>query len=401
MATKRESRSRRPAKKTAKKKVTNSKISEAQKATTDKQKSDTLRGQGEADRLKRLAALANDPKNPKLQAPTNTPMANSGRGVDQDQIAVRDNVAGKSMAEAAAKIVGLSAPVIKQMQAKAAEEQRKNPLAQTDLYGASNKNRAAKLAALQNAYNDQANQKLKENGQAVWMGPKKGKIRNTGPRRLDPETGKDYTEELVGDEILTKAELMSWLGDETKLSQIMAVAQKAGLAVETYDDAAKLWASVVDMAASSYSLAGKQVTPWALIQLRGKHAGADGRMKPKVSTNTSIDEMDPAQARLMFEQTAQQALGRSPTKAEVDDFIAKAQTIARQNPVTTVTTSQVGFDGKADTQNSTSVTKGQGAAQAKSQLAAMDQAKQSEDYAAYQAAGNYFPMLFEALQSPV
>lgn len=403
MVTKREPRKTRPKRKPAAKKVanSNSKISEAQKATADKRKSDTLRGQGEADRQKRLAALANDPKNPKLGPLTNTPMAGVGRGVDQDKIAQRDNTAGRSMLDAANKITGLAAPVIATAQAKAAEDARKSPLAQTDLYGVSNKNRAANLRKLTEKYNEQVFGKLKAKGQAVWMGPKAIKVRNRGPQRIDPETGATTTTEVGGDEILTKSELMSWLSDDAKVQQIMQAAQKAGLAVETYEDASKLWASVVDMAASSYSLAGKQVTPWALIQLRGKYAGKDGKMKNQVSVRTNIDEMDPAQARLMFEQTAQQALGRAPSKAEIDDFIAKAQTIARQNPTVTTTTSKVGFDGKADTENSTSVTKGQGAAQAKAQLAAMDQAKQSEDYAAYQAAGNYFPMLFEALQSPV
>lgn len=396
MATKREPN--RGRKRPVRKKTSNSKIAEAQaEATKRRAERDSPRGQAP---VPGMVAAKLEPGGPKLEPRTGTPMAASGRGVDQDQIAKRDNTAGRSMTDAAKSIVGLAGPVMKQMQADAAQKAKQNPLAQIGLYGGSNKDRAAKLAAMQNAMNDTANAQLKAKGQAVWMGPKTVKIRNSGPNRLN-EDGSSTTTEKAGDEILTKSELLSWLGDDTKVQQIMAAAQKAGLAVETYDDVSKLWGSVVDMAASSYSLAGKQVTPWALIQLRGKYAGADGKMKPKITTNTNIDEMDPAQARLMFEQTAQQALGRAPTKSEIDDFIAKAQTIAHQNPTKTVTTSQVGFDGKADTENSTSVTTGQGAAQAKAQLASMDQAKQSEDYAAYQAAGNYFPMLFEALQSPV
>lgn len=400
---------RRPVKKAVAKKA-NSKIGEAQKASVERRlerdhprsqpiRPPDKRGSGDAYTVAEGSAQGGNPS--LSDAARNTgelaskAMANpANKGVS--------GAGNRSLADAANKIVGLSAPVMKQMQADAkVKREQQNALTQTDLYGGSNKTRAARLAAMQNAYTDTANGKLKEQGQAVWMGPKKVKIRNAGPQRFDPENGSSTTEEVGGDEVLTKSELMSWLGDEDKVNQIMQVAQKAGLAVETYEDAAKLWSSVVDMAASSYSLAGKQVTPWALIQLRGKYAGPDGRMKAKVSTSTNIDEMDPAQARLMFEQTAMQALGRSPSKAEVDDFIAKAQTIAHSNPTVTTTTAQVGFDGKADTENSSSVTTGQGAAQAKSQLAAMDQAKQSEDYASYQAAGNYFPTLFEALQSPV
>lgn len=398
MATKREAparKRRRPVKKTAAKKAANSKISEAQEAATKRRaERDSPRGQAPGAPKNNLQR---DPNAPKLEAPSNTPMASSGRGVDQDKVAARDNTAGKSMAAASQKIAGLAAPVMASMQAAAAERAKNSPLANPDLYGGTNKTRATRLATLQNTMNDQKFAKSKSQGQAVWMGPKTGKIRNKGPGRIDPETGSTTTTEVVGDEILTKAELLSWLSDPQKVDQIMAVAQKAGLAVASYEDAQKLWASVVDQAASSYSLAGKEVTPWALIQLRGKYA-VNGKPADKITTTTNIDEMSPAQARLMFEQTAQQQLGRAPTKAEVDDFIAKAQTIATSNPTVTKTTQKIGFDGNVT--DTTNVTTG-GGAQAESQLAAMDAAKQTEDYGAYQAAGNYFPMLFEAIQSPV
>lgn len=389
MATRKKPRKRTPKQPT--------KIQQAQKAASEKRiEADTLRGQSSAERARLQGGL----KPTQLEARTSTPLANSGRGLDQDKIAQRDNVLGKSMSAAASKIAGLSAPVIKSMQANAP----KNPIANPGLYGVSNAKRAANLTAIQEALKGQNQVTLKKNGKAVYMGPTiaNAKIRTSGPERIDPETGKSYTTEQVGDQTVNKDELLSWLSDESKVAQIKDAANKAGLAVQSYDDVAKLWGSVVDQAASSYSFGGKKVTPWALIQLRGKFVGPDGRFQDKISTSTTVDEMAPEQARSMFEQAAQQALGRAPTKAEVDDFIAKAQTIAHENPAVSTTTSKVGFDGNVEVGNQSTITKG-GAdvVNAKSQVAAMDQAKQSEDYAAYQAAGNYFPMLFEALNSPV
>lgn len=403
---------RRPAKKApAKKATSNSKISQAQKAASEKRiEQDTLRGQAGADRASREQKnFQKDPNNPALQARTNTPMASSGRGVDQDKVAARDNVLGTSMQAAAAKIAGLATGLQKQNkqdEAKAANAASpKAAIANPGLYGVSNAKRATNLSDRIAAMNMTLAQ-LKQKGNAVFMGynqPSTGpaKIRTSGPERIDPETGKSYTEEkdAGGHLTATKDELLSWLTDDAKVQQIKDAATKAGITLDNYSDIAKLWTSVVSTAASAYSLSGKPVTPWALIALQGKYM-VNGRPADRVTTSTSVDEMDPAQARLMFEQTAQQALGRAPTKAEVDDFIAKAQTIAKQNPGVTTTTHHMGLDGNEVAQDS--ITKG-GAdvVSAKAQVAAMDQARQSEDYQSYQAAGNYFPMLFDALKAPV
>lgn len=383
-------RSKKPRKRTAKKPST---IEQAQKAASERRiEADTLRGQSDAERTRLRGAL----KPTKLEARTDTPMASAGKGVDQNQIAARENVAGKSMQAAAQKIAGLSAPVIKSMQLNAP----KNPIADPGLYGVSNAKRAANLTNVMNALKGQNEVQLKAKGKAVYMGPVKAnaKIRTSGPERIDPETGKSYTEEAVGDQTVGKDELMSWLTDDAKVQQIKDAANKAGIPVETYNDIEKLWSSVVDKAAAAYSFSGKKVTPWALIQLQGKYAGPNGKPADRVVTTTNIDEMAPETARMMFEQTAMQALGRSPTKAEVDDFIAKAQTIAHNNPSVTKSTQHLGFDGNIESQ--TNVTTG-GGVNDKAQAAALDKARQSEDYASYQAAGNYFPMLFDALKSPV
>lgn len=389
-------RSKKPRKRTAKEPT---KIQQAQKAAVEKRlEADTLRGQSAAERNRLRGGLPAT----QLQASDGKPFQQSKPVLEQFE---KPPAKKGPPASAGTQLAGLTLGFKNEQQIAALRASApKNPIANPGLYGVSNAKRAANLTAIQEALKGQNQVTLKKNGKAVYMGPTiaNAKIRTSGPERIDPETGKSYTTEQVGDQTVNKDELLSWLSDESKVKQIKDAANKAGLAVESYDDVAKLWGSVVDQAASSYSFGGKKVTPWALIQLRGKFVGSDGRFQDKVSTSTTIDEMDPAQARSMFETAAQQALGRAPTKAEVDDFIAKAQTIAHDNPAISTTRSKVGFDGNVEVGNQSTITKG-GAdvVNAKSQVAAMDQAKQSEDYAAYQAAGNYFPMLFEALNSPV
>lgn len=304
-------------------------------------------------------------------------------------------------------LAGLSSPTDqKNLEKQAAEiraqaaSKEKYPAADPRLYGiTSTKQRAASLSERMTAV-DATVQQQKRQGQAVWMGldpnAKTVKIRRAGPARMD-ENGETTSEEKVGDLILTKNELLSWLTDDSKVSEIKTAAEKAGYTIGSYEDIAKLWTDVVSTAAQAYSTSSKKVTPFDLIKLRGKYL-VNGRPADRVTTTTNIDAMPPETARMMIEKTAADMLGRAPTKQEVDDFVAKAQTIAKSNPTVTKTTQKLGLDGNVtSTVNSTTG----GGASDKAQVAAMDAARQSEDYAAYQAAGNYFPMLFEALQSPV
>lgn len=340
---------------------------------------------------------------PKLEPRTNVPMANSGRGVDQNSIAKRDSKSGadtfKGGSEAAQQIAGLASGIMQRHQEQGLAERKK--LANPALYGASDKERAAKLTERMAAMNAARVSQWARSGNAVYMGPKvaNAKVRNRGPQRMD-ENGNDTSQiGPVGDQVVTKDELMSWLADETNFNKIKTAANKAGIAVESYDDVAKVWTSVVNQAAATYSTTGKKVTPWALLQLRGKTM-KDGKPASKTTISTSIDEMDPAEAKLMIRNAASQALGRDPTKEEIEDFISKAQTIAKANPNVTTTTTNYGFDGEAVSQASYS--KGGGdAVTAQAQEAALEQAKQSEDYTAYQAAGVYMPWLMDALASPI
>lgn len=292
------------------------------------------------------------------------------------------------------EIPGLSNPT-------ATPPDQKKPLADPSLYGKQQAARAATISRQKEAADQQKFNQLAEKDQAVYMGPGTAVMRRSGPQRMD-EFGSDKETVAAGDNIANLDDLMAWLSDPAKVEQIKQVANQAGLAVESFDDISKLWESVVKQAATTYSRTKQKVTPWALIALRGKYVGPDGRNQDQVTTSTSIDEMDPATARATIESAAQSLLGRAPTEHEMQDFISKAQLIAKQNPQITTTRSKVGFDGQVQEGTQQSVTKG-GAdvVKAKADAAAMDMAKQSDDYGAFQAAGTYFPLLFNALQSPV
>lgn len=316
-------------------------------------------------------------------------------------------LAGLSLLRAADTVTGNA----RQMQAEAqAEAQRQKQMAIADpkLYGAiRDSDIRARLEALKAESQQQAVEQYKSKGQAVYLGPNGG-MRVRVRRQIkggEFEGGPNRIPELVPQQFTTKAELMSWLSDPGRIAQIKKRMIAAGFDVQTYEDIAKLWASVVDQAADTYSFANKKISPWAILQLRGKMT-VNGKPAPKTvtSTSTDIEELDPAMARALVEKSAQDALGRAPTQAEVDDFLAKAQLIAKQNPRITRTTTTItpDFDNTEKDRKSRSVSSGGvDVVNAKASQMAQDQYKDTEEYSAYQAAGVYFPLLFDALNSPV
>lgn len=384
----------KPRKKTTRRPVKNSRISEAQKAASERRiEADTLRGQAGAERARISQSNSDDVKQRKLLAAQAATDPRASRPPVSKQY---EKPMQKGQSSEGQKIAGLalSFGLPSQKAAIAA-------LADPGLYGTNPANRQARLDQLRAAADQARTAQLKNKQLAVYMGPGSIKQFNQG-NKIDPETGRRTTTTPAGDDIQSLDDLMGWLSDPAKVEQIKAAALKVGLNPQSYDDIAKLWGSVVKQAADTFSKTGQKVTPWALIQMRGKYAGPDGRMQDKVTTSTQVDEMDPATARGMIESTARNMLGRDPTKAEIDDFIAKAQMIAKENPSITTTRTKTGFDGEVELGTSQTTSKGGGqAVNDQAQMAAQDMAKQSDDYGAYQAAGTYFPLLFQALSSPV
>ena len=299
----------------------------------------------------------------------------------------------------AGQIPGLTSGVMQERQRATAEKGKGSLLANPALFGGPTPQTiGARLTALRNEQTALQTKKLRDAGGAVFLGTKKQQIRRE-IRGGDFEGGQNRTPEAIAvDDIRSSDELMSWLADEKTFNQIRDAAKKSGIDVQSYDDVAKIWESVVKQAAATYSTTGKKVTPWALLQLRGKTM-VNGRPAAKTTTSTSIDEMDPAQAKVMVKNSLQQMLGRDPRQDEIDDFISKAQMIAKQNPNVTTTTTQ--YDVAGDPVSQSSVSKGGGdVVTAKAQLEAERLAKEAPDYKDYQAAGVLMPWFNEALASP-
>lgn len=395
---------KRPPRRKPAKKASNSKISEAQQAAVKARKErDSLRAQSAA--MAAARTTNSDPNSirppgaqPGIQVPGGTAKgapATTKPGVPSAKGTMPDRTKTSGPGDSGP----IRDPLLQGLTTIANTPAR--PLADPSLYGNGSASREANIRRMREAADATKKRLLSKNDNAVYMGPGQAKYRRSGPRRMD-ENGSDVEIIAAGDDIQTKDELMSWLSDPLKVEEIKKRAQAAGLNVQSFDDISKLWESVVNQAATTFSRTSKKVTPWALLEMRGKYAGPNGKMQDKITTSTQIDEMDPAEARGLFEQTATNMLGRAPSQAELDDFIAKAQMIARENPAISTTRSKVGFDGEVEEGTSQTVTKG-GAqvVNAKAQMAAQDMAKQDEEYGAYQAAGTYFPLLFDALSSPV
>lgn len=298
------------------------------------------------------------------------------------------------LSEAADKIAGLGNALMKQ------KDEERRSLADPKLFGTSDRAIKERLTAQQNALDETRRKQLAKTGSAVFYGTKDKQIRRA-QQSGDFEGGTNRIPETVQiEDIRSKEELMSWLADDTVFAQIKKRMRDSGLQVESYDDVAKLWKSVVDQAAATYSTTGKKVTPWAILSLRSKNMGPNGKPQDRTTTSTTVEEMDPAQARLMFEKSASEYLGRAATDEEIEDFIAKAQTIAKANPNVTKTTTKYDFAGEPVSQTSYS-SGGADVVSAQAQVAAEDAAKQDEEYGAFQAAGVYLPWLTDALASPI
>lgn len=204
----------------------------------------------------------------------------------------------------------------------------------------------------------------------------------------------------------------------------------AGLVSETADAASVRGAyqsiiyEAIDMQAGGIMMSPMQLVK-NLIRKNGLNPakiGADEdymaslkeTQKPSSQTTTSVYDLTPEDAKATLEAAIQQKLGRAPTAAEIEDFVAAAQTRARNNP-TEVTErfipgKAVGGDagdqvtvqregGQVVGSTVTSVNQGFDA----DNVARMAErrAENAPDYASYQAVSQYFPAFLSALGSTV
>jgi hypothetical protein len=118
--------------------------------------------------------------------------------------------------------------------------------------------------------------------------------------------------------------------------------------------------------------------------------------------SSSVDFMNPQDAKNMVRSTLQAELGRDPTQGEYEDFLSAVHAAEASNPSTQTTTSKYVLD-KNDNlrlaaQHSTSQ---QGIGSAGLEQIAYEKAQRQPGWAEWQAMGTYAPALFQALSATV
>lgn len=158
-------------------------------------------------------------------------------------------------------------------------------------------------------------------------------------------------------------------------------------------DIQKAWAQYVVQAAAYNFYGHKAMSPWEAL---GKDIAQNdaASKKPRTVTQTakSYNLSTAEDAHALFKASAQQLLGRDPTKAEIARFKTTLNKFESANPSTTTTTSTYG--GTGELTNQTSVTTG-GVSQGAQSLIAEEEAKKNPEYGAYQAATTGMNWLME------
>lgn len=354
--------------------------------------------------------IANPPKRPATgmlgatQLNPSQPHVQMQRGVNQDEVKRRDTV-GKSMLDAAnrvtenaRKLPGSASVVDKnitnpQLYARSAQQEFDS--------GAVAYNRNGDPVTLAQVQQQAA--ALRTAGTGVYMGKSRGYTRQPnfefegGGNRVRPE-------QIAYDNFVNINNLMAWLTDPDQVAMIQKRAKAFGLNADSYDDISKLWASVLATAAKTYQTTGRKVTPWDIMAVRGRFVDpTTGRPKRRTGKNITIEDIDPATARLKIEEVVKKMTGQRPTEDEIDAFVAKAHQIAQSTPLVETFSQDVGFDDQPvqNTLSVTSRTGGQEVAMDRAEAALLDELRKSPEYSNYQAAGFYGPLLAEAIRSPV
>lgn len=162
-----------------------------------------------------------------------------------------------------------------------------------------------------------------------------------------------------------------------------------------YAGAFRLWKTAAQEAGAFYTYGKKRVTPWKMLEmLGGFHGGpgGPGSAGPKTTTSTRKAFQIPSaqDAEGAVKTIFQGALGRDPSRGELDRYSSILVAKARANPQTIKTTTTVDPEGHSSSTSSTT-----GGFNVKETL--QDEVQQTDEYGAYQAATTYMNALYSAL----
>jgi hypothetical protein len=119
---------------------------------------------------------------------------------------------------------------------------------------------------------------------------------------------------------------------------------------------------------------------------------------PDKTTSTSVDIFSATDARGLARATLRRELGRDPTEAEYEDFVAALQAKQKANP--SVTTTRYTYDKNGNVVDTSYKTTGGMTSYGLDEFA-QSQAEQNPGWAEWQAAGQFFPGAMAVLGSAV
>lgn len=193
-----------------------------------------------------------------------------------------------------------------------------------------------------------------------------------------------------------------YLWDDKTRARFKNLLTKAGLADGDTSprQLATLWEGVIADAVTAKK-AGVDVSPWDILDTYAKDpAGSGAGGKARSVTSVTIDHpdlTDPDTARAILNRSLHEALGRVARPSEIAAFQRALN--AREKGASRKTTTVSSYNAAGEFVGSESTHSGTPGPSADVQdQMALDQAKESDEYGAYQAAGNYMPILFKALQ---
>lgn len=136
-----------------------------------------------------------------------------------------------------------------------------------------------------------------------------------------------------------------------------------------------------------------------ISSLTAENANSLNPDQPKTTTQTSrsVDLMSNEDAKGLVRSMLQQQLGRDPTQAEYEDFVATLHSAESSNPSISRTTTTTDGSGNTSIRNRT---RG-GLGQAGTEQALYEHLKNQPSWGEWQAVGTYAPALFEALGAAV
>jgi len=175
------------------------------------------------------------------------------------------------------------------------------------------------------------------------------------------------------------------------------------------------WAKMVT-ASEQFTAANRNVSPFDAPALMGsKAAGAalavtagtqakHDAAYSQTTTSSSVDAINPGDAQSILNKSLSDHLGRAATPEEIQDFLSRANALAKADPkVTTKTTDYSAVDPVTGmrTSNDRNVNSTGGFGTAGDLAAEAGKSANTPEAGAYQAAAFYAPLLFDALKSPV